>query len=81
MGKKLKTAQSYQEKNLHPISAEEISFLRPNDFNSVKLHQDKAIIHTSKCITTFHKKMKIDTSFECITFQHTPSKSLEISRR
>ncbi|GBO46880.1 hypothetical protein AVEN_39946-1 [Araneus ventricosus] len=69
----------YQEKVLRPIFTEEIPFLYPNDFQRVKLHQDKDASHTSKSTTAFLEKMKTDTGIAHIPFQYIPTKSPDIS--
>lgn len=69
----------YQEKVLRPIFTEEIPLLYPNDFQRVKLHQDKATSHTSKTTTAFLEKMKTDTGIAYIPFQHIPAKSPDVS--
>ncbi|GBM51342.1 hypothetical protein AVEN_110799-1 [Araneus ventricosus] len=79
-GKNVKINSTYyQEKVLHPIFTEEIPFLYPNDFQRVKLHQDKAASHTSKSTTALHEKMETDTCIAYIPFQHIPAKSPDVS--
>ncbi|GBM27937.1 hypothetical protein AVEN_146159-1 [Araneus ventricosus] len=69
----------YQEKVLRPIFAEEIPLLYPNDFQRVKLHQDKAPSRTSKSTTAFLVKVETDTGIAYIPFQHIPAKSPDVS--
>ena len=63
------------------ILTKEILPLYPNDFHRVKIHQNKATNPTSKNITAFLGKMKIDTSIEYIPFQYIPAKSPDVSPR
>ncbi|GBN62665.1 hypothetical protein AVEN_138367-1 [Araneus ventricosus] len=55
--KNIKNNSTYYPENvLRPIFREKIPFLYPNDFQRVKLHQDKATSHTSKSSTAFPEK-------------------------
>ncbi|GBM55268.1 hypothetical protein AVEN_272339-1 [Araneus ventricosus] len=69
----------YQEKVLRPIFTEEISCLYPNDFQRVKLHQDKATSRTSKSTIAFLEKLKTYIGIAFIHFQHIPAKPLDVS--
>ena len=40
----------------------------------MKLYQNKAASHISKSTTAFLRKIKINTSIECMPFQHTSAK-------
>ncbi|GBM50355.1 hypothetical protein AVEN_208960-1 [Araneus ventricosus] len=73
------TSTYYQEKVLRPIFTAEIPFPYPKDFQSVKLHQDKATSHTAKGTTAFLEEMKTETGILYIPFQHIPPKSPDVS--
>ena len=52
------------------IFENKIPSIYPNDLNGIKTHQNKATSHTSKNITIFFEKMKLDMSIKCMPFQH-----------
>ncbi|GBM72233.1 hypothetical protein AVEN_83910-1 [Araneus ventricosus] len=82
VGKNVKVNSTYyQEEALRPIFTKEIPFLYPDDFQRVKLHQDKATSPTSKSTTEFLEEIKTDTSIAYIHFQHIPAKSPSVSPR
>lgn len=68
----------YQENVLRVIFTEEILFFYTNDFQRLKLHQDKTTIHTSK-VLLHSLKNETGAGILHIPFQHIPVKSSEDS--
>ena len=74
----LKSIQSTTKKSFASDIMEEIPFLHPNEFHSLKLHKDKGKSDILKSTIEFIEKRKVDTNIEYIPFQPISTNSSKV---